>query len=96
MQTGEKRVALFTPVQEWESSGARHLRSPTGAAANGIPLKTMAPWSLVPLTSPLSVRTGCDIPDVAAKPVTAIAEIRLKVLSAMKFTALPMRDRCTR
>ncbi len=41
MQAAENRSALRTPFQEATGLGARHRRSPTGGAANGIPRYTI-------------------------------------------------------
>ena len=48
-------VALRTPSQSSGSSGGRHRRPPTGAAAYGMPRQERIPSSLTPLTLPCSV-----------------------------------------
>src|SRR6185437_11244760 len=52
MQAFAKASALRTPDQDLTGAGALPRRSPTGGAANGMPLKIEMPWSAVPLMAP--------------------------------------------
>src|SRR6267142_2129578 len=61
VQLAENVLAARTPLQLAAGFGACQRRSPTGGAANGMPLKTRTSGLLVPatpVTSPFSVRTG--------------------------------------
>ena len=60
MQVAENWSALRTPVHVAGALGAFQRRSPTGGAANGIPLytRTAALVPATPETEPLSVFTG--------------------------------------
>src|SRR6188768_2220341 len=52
MQALAKASAFLTPAQGLAGAGAFQRRSPTGGAANGMPLKTEMPASVTPLTAP--------------------------------------------
>src|SRR5215218_3171629 len=52
MQAFAKASAFLTPDQGLTGAGAFQRRSPTGGAANGMPLKIEMPFSATPLTSP--------------------------------------------
>src|SRR6187549_1262469 len=62
MQLLPNASAFFTPCQVATGFGARHLRSPTGGAANGSPLKTVTDGSRPgrPDTRPPATRTGAS------------------------------------
>ena len=64
MHAGANAVAVRVPVHGGTASGGRHLSSPTGAAANGMPLYTLNP----------SART----PDIEPDVVTASAAAALQ------------------
>src|SRR5437867_2811032 len=57
MQRGPVAVALLTPVHAATGCGGFHRRSPTGGAANGMPLKLRTPFDIAPETSPPSIFT---------------------------------------
>src|SRR5688572_23821638 len=59
-----KAEACLTPLQGMTGRGACQRRSPTGGAANGIPLKAATPLSTVPRTVP-PVTSACSIAAVA-------------------------------
>jgi hypothetical protein len=74
MQFARKSTAGRTPVHFTGGWGGRHLNSPTGGAANGMPLNDATPSSINPCTSPLSTRTtgvvweGAGVCENAAVP----------------------------
>jgi hypothetical protein len=52
-------LTFKTPSQFFTGCGSFHLRSPTGGAAKGIPLKDLIPlFSRIPSTKPLAVFTS--------------------------------------
>ena len=57
MQRGPNCVAWRTPVQFLTGCGGFQRRSPTGGAANGMPLNARTPLSSAPSTTPLAVLT---------------------------------------
>jgi hypothetical protein len=57
MQFAPNSTAGRTPVHFTGGWGGRHLNSPTGGAANGMPLNDATPSAIKPCTSPLSTRT---------------------------------------
>jgi hypothetical protein len=52
MQAFAKVSAFLTPDQEVTGAGAFQRKSPTGGAANGMPLKIEMPSAARPLTAP--------------------------------------------
>src|SRR5215472_10048621 len=50
--------AARTPFQSAASCGSRHRRSPTGGAANGMPLNAVTLPAVIPLMRPVSMRAG--------------------------------------
>jgi len=74
MQFAPNSTAGRTPVHFTGGWGGRHLNSPTGGAANGMPLNDATPSSIKPCTSPLSTRTtggvweGAGVCENAAVP----------------------------
>src|SRR5690554_4327761 len=77
MQTSPNRLASRTPFQEAGAWGSFQRKSPTGGAANGMPLKTVTPCTLpaVPWTRPCSVRTGAETPTGVAAEADADAAL---------------------
>src|SRR5688572_11313893 len=63
-QGSAKAVVCLTPLQGITGCGACQRRSPTGGAANGIPLKAATPLSIAPRTVP-PVTSACSIAAVA-------------------------------
>src|SRR5262245_66528498 len=93
-QLGANAVAVFTPVHFWTACGAFHRRPPTGAAANGIPLKAAIPPLTTPDTRPpVTAALGiCEYADEAsstsaATQRTAIDRFRIRGLSQSDNTA---------
>src|SRR5262249_38092339 len=83
VQLAEKWSALRTPSQFAAGFGARHLKSPTGGAAKGTPLKTVIDASFpgMPETSPLWVFTGwLRAHSGVAKATVRTASTRLLVM----------------
>ena len=54
---GPNETASRTPSQPSAACGAANRSSPTGGLANGMPRKTARPFSMLPRTSPVVVRT---------------------------------------
>src|SRR5688572_19710348 len=63
-QGSAKAVVCLMPLQGITGCGARQRRSPTGGAANGIPLKAATLLSTVPRTVP-PVTSACSMAAVA-------------------------------
>src|SRR6185295_19108485 len=57
MQDAPNASAARTPFQATTDCGAFHRRSPTGGAANGMPLNTRTPFAVVPEIWPPSTAT---------------------------------------
>src|SRR5213594_3438524 len=57
MHAAENVSAARTPLQGATDCGAFQRRSPTGGAANGMPLNTRTPFALTPEIWPLSILT---------------------------------------
>src|SRR5688572_19275070 len=72
-------VASRTPDHGWTAIGSRQRRSPVGGAANGMPLNTAPPASLVPRTCPpVTFTTGSD----CARPVATAAQTSNTAMTA--------------
>src|SRR5205823_3064756 len=61
MQALPKLATLSSPSQAVTGCGGFHRSGPTGGAANGMPLKTVMPFSVIPSNLPLSVCTLMSI-----------------------------------
>src|SRR4249919_2080749 len=88
MQPGANASAFFVPCQPSTGCGALHRRSPTGGAANGMPLNDTTPSCSTPATFPpvtAAVVTCADV-DKAITPVSATA--RLAMILFMKIPPL--------
>jgi hypothetical protein len=87
MQRGPNFSARRTPSQLFKGCGGRHLNSPNGAAAYGIPLKTLTPDACRPnpSTTPLVVftRSGAAASDPDTPPIKS---------AAVKSVMLPKRE----
>src|SRR5205823_7358441 len=77
--TSPKVSALRTPLHFATGCGGFHRRSPTGGAANGIPLKTRTPRLVVPEINPDSSVTGSGID--AETGNTAITRVTTSTLN---------------
>src|SRR5690606_20370978 len=89
-QTSPNLVASRTPCHDLGSCGCFQRRSPTGAAANGMPLNTVTPGSLPgsPWTRPCCVRTGCvSVVDVELTPPPDWAQAAIGKASTVQARA---------
>src|ERR1019366_5043421 len=59
-QSAPYSAAGRTPVHTLAGAGARHRKSPTGAAANGIPLNPTTPSRATPFSRPVSIFTSSE------------------------------------
>ena len=83
MQAFAKASAFLTPDQGLTGAGAFQRSSPTGGAANGMPLKIEMPFCEVPLTAP-PVTVAVTIPECAA-----CTQKTAKMASAMLRIGVP-------
>ena len=72
MQRAPNSVAFRTPSHDVGGCGGFHRRSPTGGAANGMPLKTrtLDEATVVPSTAPAFVFTGSAVATAAVRRIT--------------------------
>src|SRR5262245_37451518 len=77
MHSGPYASAFLTPDHDAAGCGAFHRNSPTGAAANGIPLNTRTPFDEVPRSCPPSTLTTSG----AAPAISDAASINVAITS---------------
>ncbi len=89
MQVSPHLLASRTPVHALGAAAGMKRKSPTGAAANGMPLNTVTPGCspAVPWTMPCCVLTGCSM----APPPAARAGLSAAKTSASGAAAAAAR-----
>ena len=104
MQSAPNSAAWRMPVHGAAGWGGRHRSSPTGGAANGMPLNDSTPSSITPCTSPLSIRTTAGVcaaagvrgdatmPDsIAASPISAHTRKQVTLTAASVLSSRAAR-----
>src|ERR1043165_194594 len=84
----------LTPLQGMTGCGAFQRRSPTGGAANGIPLKAATPLSTVPRTVP-PVISACSMAAVAGPTRQTHKVASQSIFIGDLYPGGPTYTRCT-
>src|ERR1019366_6309819 len=92
-QSAPYSAAGRTPVHAFTGAGARHRKSPTGAAANGIPLNPTTPSRATPFSRPVSIFTSSEAAKAVETTMPAVNQniIHLRVIVFLSRHYLEVR-----